>query len=232
MNISATAVRTILRQAGLPPADTRAGLCWREFLRAQAQSTIACDFFTVETLWLGRLYVLFFIELGSRRVHLAGCTANPSGTWTAQVYRQTGGHAYHSPYAGPIGAILSPQLAGETGAVASLPFASSLCGACYDVCPVLIDIPSILVHERGKVVARKRSGLEGRSMKLLGRAFATRVGYERAQRLGRTLQRPLVKDGWITRFPPGPLAAWGQSRDLKAMPPQTFREWWESRDRA
>ncbi len=148
------------------------------------------------------------------------------------VYRQTGGHAYHSPYAGPIGAILSPQLAGETGAVASLPFASSLCGACYDVCPVLIDIPSILVHERGKVVARKRPGLEGRSMKLLGRAFATRAGYERAQRLGRTLQRPLVKDGWITRFPPGPLAAWGQSRDLKAMPPQTFREWWESRDRA
>ena len=66
------------------------------------------------------------------------------------VYRQTGGHAYHSPYAGPIGAILAPQLAGESGAVASLPFASSLCGACYDVCPVLIDIPSILVHERGE----------------------------------------------------------------------------------
>jgi putative transposase len=51
---------------------------------------IACDFFTVETLWLGRLYVLFFIELGSRRVHLAGCTANPSGTWTAQQARQLG----------------------------------------------------------------------------------------------------------------------------------------------
>ena len=77
------------------------------------------------------------------------------------VYRQTGGHAYHSPYAGPIGAILAPQLVGETGAVASLPFASSLCGACYDVCPVLIDIPSILVHERGKAVARERPGVEG-----------------------------------------------------------------------
>ena len=149
------------------------------------------------------------------------------------VYRQTGGHAYHTPYAGPIGAILAPQLVGEKGAVASLPFASSLCGACYDVCPVLIDIPSILVHERAKVVARERPGLEGRSLKLLGRAFATRAGYERAQRLGRALQRPVVRDGWMTHFPPGPLAAWGRSRDLPALPPQTFREWWESRgDRA
>jgi putative transposase len=84
----ATTVAKILRQADVPPAGARAGLCWRAFLRAQAQSMIACDFFTVETLWLGRLYVLFFIELGSRRVHLAGCTANPSGTWTAQQARQ------------------------------------------------------------------------------------------------------------------------------------------------
>lgn len=79
VQISATTVRTILRQARVPPAKTRAGLCWREFLRVHAQSMIACDFFAVDTLWLGRLYVLFFIELGSRRVHLAGCTANPSG---------------------------------------------------------------------------------------------------------------------------------------------------------
>ncbi len=148
---------------------------------------------------------------------------------TCPVYRQTGGHAYHSPYAGPIGAILAPQLAGETGPVASLPFASSLCGACYDVCPVLIDIPSILVHERGKAVARERAGVEGRSLKLLGRAFASRAGYERAQRLGRTFQRPVARDGWITHFPPGPLGAWGRSRDLPALPAQTFREWWESR---
>jgi hypothetical protein len=66
----------------------RAGLSWRKFLRAHTQSMIACDFFTVETLWLQRLYVLFFIELASRRVHLAGCTTNPSGTWTAQQARQ------------------------------------------------------------------------------------------------------------------------------------------------
>jgi putative transposase len=65
-----------------------AGLPWRDFLRAQAQSMIAVDFFTVETVWLQRLYVLFFIELGSRRVHLAGCTTNPSGAWVTQQARQ------------------------------------------------------------------------------------------------------------------------------------------------
>jgi putative transposase len=88
VRVSATTVRTILRQAGVPPAGERAELGWRQFLRAHAESMIASDFFTVETLWLGRLYVLFFIELGSRRVHLAGCTKNPSGTWTAQQARQ------------------------------------------------------------------------------------------------------------------------------------------------
>jgi hypothetical protein len=88
VHVSATTVRKILRHAGVSPARERAGLCWREFLRANAHSIVACDFFTVETLWLGRLYVLFFIELASRRVHLPGCTANPSGTWTAQQARQ------------------------------------------------------------------------------------------------------------------------------------------------
>ncbi len=72
----------------MAPAGARAGLSWREFLRAHAKTMIACDFFTVETVWLGRLYVLFFIELGTRRVHLAGCTANPDGAWTAQQARQ------------------------------------------------------------------------------------------------------------------------------------------------
>jgi transposase InsO family protein len=86
--VSATTVAKILRQAGVSPAGGRAELSWREFLRAHAASMIACDFFSVETLWLGRLYVLFFIELGTRRVHLAGCTPNPDGVWTAQQARQ------------------------------------------------------------------------------------------------------------------------------------------------
>jgi putative transposase len=86
--VSATTVRKLLRQAGLGPAGVRAGLSWREFLRTQAHSMIAVDFFTVETIWLQRLYVLFVIELGSRRVHLAGCTTNPSGAWVTQQARQ------------------------------------------------------------------------------------------------------------------------------------------------
>jgi putative transposase len=67
MAVSATTVRTWLRGADLGPAGTRGGMTWREFLRAHRRSTLAVDFFTVETIWLQRLYVLFFIELGSRR---------------------------------------------------------------------------------------------------------------------------------------------------------------------
>jgi transposase InsO family protein len=86
--VSATTVKKILRQAGLGPVGSRSGLSWRAFLRAQAKSMLAVDFFTVETITLRRLYVLFFIELGSRRVHLAGCTASPTGTWVTQQARQ------------------------------------------------------------------------------------------------------------------------------------------------
>jgi putative transposase len=87
LRVSAASVGKIPRRAGRGPAGERAGLSWREFLRTHARTMIACDFFTVDTLWLGRLYVLFSIELGSRRVHLAGCTASPSGEWVAQQAR-------------------------------------------------------------------------------------------------------------------------------------------------
>jgi len=88
VRVSATTVAKILRQAGVSPAGVRVQPSSREFLRAHADSIIACDSFTVETLWLGRLYVLFFLELGSRRVHFAGCTTNPDGRWTAGKARQ------------------------------------------------------------------------------------------------------------------------------------------------
>jgi hypothetical protein len=84
----ATTVRKILCEAGVGPAEERARLSWRTFLRQQARSMLAVDFFAVETISLRRLYVLFFIELGSRRVHLAGCTANPTGAWVTQQARQ------------------------------------------------------------------------------------------------------------------------------------------------
>jgi putative transposase len=87
LRISPSTVRRILLTAGLSPAPRRAGPTWRQFLRQQAASVLACDFFTVETISLRRFYVLFFIELESRRVHLAGCTTNPTGAWVTQQAR-------------------------------------------------------------------------------------------------------------------------------------------------
>jgi transposase len=87
IRIGATTIRTLLRRHELGPAPRRIGPSWAEFLRAQAQGIVACDFFTVETVWLRTLYVLFWIEHGSRRVHLAGVTASPDGAWVTQQGR-------------------------------------------------------------------------------------------------------------------------------------------------
>ena len=148
------------------------------------------------------------------------------------VYRQTGGHAYHSPYAGPIGAILAPQLVGERGRSASLPFASSLCGACYDVCPVLIDIPSILVHERGKV-GRARAR---RSRGEVAEAARPRLRDARRLRAG-AAARPLAAAARRARrldhaLPARPARRLGALARPAGVAAQTFREWWESRDGA
>jgi transposase InsO family protein len=87
VRVSATVIRTTLRRHGLDPAPRRAATTWRASLRQQAAGIVACDFFTVDTVWLRRLYVLFFIELDTRRVHLAGVTANPDGQWVTQQAR-------------------------------------------------------------------------------------------------------------------------------------------------
>jgi putative transposase len=87
IRVGATTIRSILRRSRLGPAPRRQGPSWREFLRAQAQGIVACDFFTVETAWLRTLYVLFFVEHGSRRVHLAGVTTNPDSAWMRQQAR-------------------------------------------------------------------------------------------------------------------------------------------------
>ena len=87
IRISATTIRTILRRAGLDPAPRRAGPTWTEFLRSQAAGILATDFFTVETISRKTLYVLFFIELATRRVHLAGVTAHPDSAWVTQQAR-------------------------------------------------------------------------------------------------------------------------------------------------
>jgi putative transposase len=87
IKVSATAIRKLLARRGLGPAPRRGGMTWRQFLAQQASSMVACDFFTVETVWLKRIYALVFIELATRRVHLAGCTAHPDGAWVVQQAR-------------------------------------------------------------------------------------------------------------------------------------------------
>ncbi len=87
ISVSATSVRTILLRHGLPPAPRRHELSWRDFLRQHAATTFACDFFTVETAWLKRIYVLFFISLERRRIKFIACTPNPTGAWAAQQAR-------------------------------------------------------------------------------------------------------------------------------------------------
>ena len=148
------------------------------------------------------------------------------------VYRQTGGHAYGSVYAGPIGAILTPQLQ-QMHHAQSLPYASSLCGACYEVCPVKINIPEVLIHLRNKVVVQKGLSAEALAMKVMGAIFRSEKRFRAAQRLGRIAEAPLVHkdgqgEGWIGWLP-GLLGGWTQVRDLKEMPKETFRDWWEKR---
>jgi hypothetical protein len=86
-DVSATAIRTILRRSGVPPAPRRAGLSWRAFLRAHAGAVLECDFFTAETVRVQALYVLFFIEVHTRRVFVAGCTAHPTAAWVTRQAR-------------------------------------------------------------------------------------------------------------------------------------------------
>ena len=149
------------------------------------------------------------------------------------VYRQTGGHAYGSVYAGPIGAILTPQLQ-QMHHAQSLPYASSLCGACYEVCPVKINIPEVLIHLRNKVVEQNGALTpEALAMRAMGLIFRSESRFRAAQRLGRIAELPLVRkdgrgEGWIGWLP-GLLGGWTQVRDLQAMPRQTFREWFENR---
>jgi L-lactate dehydrogenase complex protein LldF len=167
-------------------------------------------------------------EIGRQALNCIRCSACLN---VCPVYQRTGGHAYGSTYPGPIGAILTPMLEG-LDAARSLPYASSLCGACYEVCPVKINIPEVLVHLRGRLVARERGGRRAAServaMRSMARVFASRRLYEAAQRSGRIAQLPLVRGGTIGRLP-GPLSGWSAARDLRPLPRQSFRDWWRSR---
>ena len=147
-------------------------------------------------------------EVGRQALRCIRCSACLN---VCPVYSRTGGHAYESVYPGPIGAILTPQLHGmEEGR--SLPYASSLCGACYEVCPVSIDIPRVLVHLRGRVVDTEPAYKpEKLAMRALHRAFSSRGAYERAQKAARVGSRPLASGGRIGGLP-WPVSGWTATR--------------------
>jgi L-lactate dehydrogenase complex protein LldF len=153
-------------------------------------------------------------EVGRAALRCIRCSACLN---VCPVYERTGGHAYESVYPGPIGAILTPQLQGLENAP-TLPWASSLCGACYEVCPVKIDIPSILVHLRGRVVQEVGAPAPERAaMAAMARVFSSRRAYEAAQRMAKLGRGPLADAA---------LRPWTRSRELPAVPEQTFRDWW------
>ncbi|GAA3716294.1 lactate utilization protein B [Streptomyces tremellae] len=149
------------------------------------------------------------------------------------VYERTGGQAYGSVYPGPIGAILTPQLVGDPHdkQASSLPYASSLCGACFEACPVRIDIPAVLTHLRARAVeAKPAAAPEALAMAALARVFEHPRVYERAQRAGGLLGR-LARDGTLSRLP-WPGSCWSAARDLPAPPAESFRAWWRRREGA
>jgi L-lactate dehydrogenase complex protein LldF len=162
------------------------------------------------------------------------------------VYQQIGGHAYGSVYPGPIGAVITPQLIGISKA-AQLPYASSLCGACREVCPVKIDIPELLLHLRAQIAdgtalgtasaaaPMKKKVLESMAFRLYAFTWSRPGLYEWGGRIMRLLQRPAVKDGRIGKVGGvigklvPPLGAWTAWRDARPLAPRSFREMWREK---
>lgn len=173
-------------------------------------------------------------EVGRQALRCIRCSACLN---VCPVYERAGGHAYGSVYPGPIGAILSPQLRGTGSEIdASLPYASSLCGACYEVCPVAIDIPEVLVHlreriaeggpatrEGNRVVLKPARGhaAERAAMRAARWAFSHPGALRGGQRLASRTRR------FHPRSLPGPGRAWSATRDLPEVPAESFRDWWQ-----
>ncbi|HUA02356.1 MAG TPA: LutB/LldF family L-lactate oxidation iron-sulfur protein [Solirubrobacteraceae bacterium] len=137
------------------------------------------------------------------------------------VYERTGGHAYGATYPGPIGAILTPLMVGVEHAP-ELPFASSLCGACYEVCPVKIDIPTVLVKLRHDAVKADRHRVQDATFQAAANAMSGRRRWTAALKLAQLMR-------FIRQGAPPPLSGWTRTRDLPDPPRQSFREWWINR---
>jgi L-lactate dehydrogenase complex protein LldF len=149
------------------------------------------------------------------------------------VYRHVGGHSYGWAYSGPIGAIITPQLMGIDKAP-ELPFASSLCGACHDVCPVKIDFPKVLLELRKNVVKSRekssRSGaalLEKLGIKLWRFTVEHQYLYKLLNKISYYLQIPWKQSNGKLRFLPYPFSRWTDERDFPSVARKTFRERWK-----
>ncbi|MGY1898432.1 lactate utilization protein B [Nocardia gipuzkoensis] len=182
-------------------------------------------------------------EVGRQALRCIRCSACLN---VCPIYERTGGHAYGSVYPGPIGAILNPLLKGVgiDEQTDSLPYASTLCGACFEACPVRIDIPTVLVDLRAQVVdAHRPNGgairkLEPAAMKGAGWVLASAPRLRAIQRLSRTIGRAAQLLGrhiapggrWVLTRIPGPGAKWTSARDMPAPPIEPFRAWWQRTD--
>jgi L-lactate dehydrogenase complex protein LldF len=142
------------------------------------------------------------------------------------VYRQTGGHAYGSTYSGPIGAVITPLLKG-TKEAKDLPFASSLCGACWEACPVGIPLHDLLLKLRNRQV---EEGVRGKGETLAFKGFENTMRnpalFKISGKVGRVAQKPLLRDGSARQLP-GPMGAWTNTRDLPPLAERSFRDLWK-----
>ncbi|MFX4273629.1 lactate utilization protein B [Propionibacteriaceae bacterium Y1685] len=162
-------------------------------------------------------------EVGRQALRCIRCSACLN---VCPVYERVGGHAYGSVYPGPIGAILNPLLHGTSDEHdAALPFASSLCGACYEVCPVAIDIPTVLIDQRAAAVREHPEPAEAATMKLAGWALNDAKRLSRLQKLAGRFRGLARRIRWL----PGKLGGWTRSRRIPEVPEKSFRQWWAER---
>jgi L-lactate dehydrogenase complex protein LldF len=166
--------------------------------------------------------------LGSELAEILYCIRCGACLNTCPVYQQVGGHAYGGVYGGPIGAVLTPALGGLAD-FHDLPQASSLCGACRDVCPVRIDIPRMLLKLRADAVETRHStwwvglGIHAYRWAATRPSWFTRAGAWAARLTGLA-----ARDGWV-RWLPGHLGRWTKSRDFPALARESFQERWAKR---
>lgn len=165
--------------------------------------------------------------LGGETAEILACIRCGACLNVCPVFQTAGGHAYGTVYSGPVGAIVTPGLGGMDPWW-DLPYASTLCGACEEVCPVRIQIPRMLLKLREQAASEGRlPGWLQRGVSTYAKTAVVPSRWARAKKWLRRLSAPLSRDGWIRRLP-GPGRGWTTSRDLRRPAKESFNEWWRS----